>query len=123
MDQVAANTVQTKEPWHHRISLPGALAIAIAAAMLIVLAAYLLYWNDSNRKYDLARPGQQTENKALSVEDNEADTTSPVDEAAAKQKLDFLNKELKALNGLGQFNPEDLNDENIQLAPTEQPSL
>lgn len=110
-------------PWHTRISLTGALFIAITAAGLIVAAGYLMYWNNPNRKYDLARPGNQEDNKALSVEDDEADTTSPVDEKAAKQKLDYLKKEIKALEGLGQFNPDDLSDENIQLSPAEQPSL
>lgn len=109
--------------WYERLSLLQALIVALIGALLIVVLAFLMYWNHPNRKYDLARPGAKEDNNALDVSDEQADTTSPVDETAAKQKLEYLNDELKALEGLGQFNPEDLSDENIQLAPTQQPSL
>ena len=114
---------EPKTHWYEKLSLLQALTIALVAASLIVIAASLLYWNHPNRKYDLARPGEKEDNNALEVNDEQADTTSPVDETAAKQKLEYLSKELKALEGLGQFNTEDLSNENIQLAPTQQPSL
>lgn len=107
--------------WPSRLSLMGALTLAIGAACLIVGLAYSLYWNDPNRKYDLARPGAQ-DNLSLRIEDDEADTTSPVTAASTKQKIEYLNKELNALNGISRFGPEDLSDQNIQLAPAEQPS-
>lgn len=105
-----------------KLNLTGALFIAIGVACCIVLVAYLMYWNNSNRKYDIARGGEKA-NQVLSVEDEEADTTSAVTATATKQKIDYLEKELKALNGLGKFSPEDLSDQNIQLMPAEQPSL
>lgn len=104
-------------------SLRSMLILVIAAAMCIVGVAYLLYERNSNRKYDIARPGQHDENKVLSVEDDEADTTSSVTAEVAKDKLERFQKELEALNSLGGFNPEALSDQNIQLAPPDQPSL
>lgn len=117
------NHAGPKERWYEKLSLLQALLVALTGAVIIVTIAFMMYWTNSNRKYDLARPGEKEDNSALEVTDEEADTTSPVDAAAAKQKLDYLNNELKALEGLGQFSPEDLNDENIQLEPTQQPSL
>lgn len=114
---------EPKEHWYERLSLIQALLVALLGTVVIVVLAFLMYWNHPNRKYDLARPGSKEDNNALEVTDEQADTTSPVDEAAAKQKLEYLNSELKALEGLGEFSPEDLSDENIQLAPTQQPSL
>lgn len=105
-----------------RFNLAGALALAIAAALVIVAIAYALYWNNPNRKYDLARPGER-DNLSVRVEDEEADTTSPVNEAAVKQKIENLTKELNTLGGISNFDPNDLNDQLIQLAPSEQPSL
>lgn len=99
------------------------LAIVIFAAVCTVGVAYLLYEKNSNRKYDIARPGQNDENKVLNVEDDEADTTSPVTAEVAKDKIERYQRELEALNSLGSFNPEALNDQNIQLAPPDQPSL
>lgn len=105
-----------------RVSLFGALAIAIGAACGIVAIAYMLYWNDPNRKYDLARPGEQ-DNQSLKIEDDEADTTSPVTEKAVDNKIEYLEKEIKALNEVSTFHPEDLSDQRIQIAPSDQPSL
>lgn len=107
---------------HVRLNLFGALAIAIGAAAVIVGIAYTMYWNDSNRKYDIARGGD-TANQALTVIDSEADTTSPVNIYAVRQKIEYINNELKALNSLNKFNVDDLSDQSIQLAPSEQPSF
>ncbi len=105
-----------------KINLGMALAIAITMAGVIVAVAYSIYWNNPNRKYDIARGGD-TDNQALSVEDEEADTTSPADAPATKQKIDYLNKEINALGSLNKFSPDDLSDQNIQLAPSDQPSM
>lgn len=102
--------------------LPVALVIAIIASMTIVVVAYIMYLNDSNQKYDIARPGTSEENQALQVIDEDTDTTSPVDAPAVQRKLDFLSKEVNALNGFNQFNVEDLSDQNLQILPGE-PSL
>ncbi len=106
----------------NRLSLPGALVCVIIMAGCIVAVGYFLYLQNPNKKYDLARPGQK-DNLSLHVEDDEADTTGPVTAAATKQKIEYLNKELSALNSISRFEPEDLNDQNIQLVPADQPSL
>lgn len=105
-----------------KLNLAGALGLAVGAACVLVAIGYLAYWNDPNRKYDLARPGEK-DNLLLKVEDEEADTTSPVTAEAAKQKIDYLKKEIKALQGVSSFEVDELSDQNIQLVPGEQPSL
>jgi|GEM_PF-6693269 len=105
------------------ITLAGALAIAIAAACVIVAIAYALYYNSPNRKYDIVRGGEESKNQALNVEDEEADTTSPVDGPTAKRKIDYLEKEVNGLKGFSTFDADDLSDQNIRLAPADQPSL
>ena len=106
-----------------KVTLPIALVILVFLALVIVSAGFSLYWNDSNRKYDIARGNEDSKNQALSVEDGTTDRTSPVDEAAIKQKLDFLEKENKALSGMGNFEPGDVNNENLQIVTPEQPSF
>lgn len=104
------------------MSLATALVIAICTALCIVAVAYYLYLSNPNRKYDLARPGQQ-DNASLRVEDDEADTTSPATGSATQQKIEYLTKEINALSGVSKFEPDDLSDQNIQLTPADQPSL
>jgi hypothetical protein len=111
------------QPWYLRFNLVGALAIIIFMALIIVAVGYGLYWNSKDRKYDIARGGDLSENKALTIEDSESDRTSPVDPPATKQKLEYLQKEINALNSIGSFNPEDLSDQNLQLISPNQPSL
>jgi hypothetical protein len=105
-----------------KLNLGGALAVAIFMASCIVAVAYYMYLQNPNKKYDLARPGEK-DNQSLRVEDDEADTTSPATAAAAKQKVEYLNKEINALSGISKFESEDLTDQNIQLVPADQPSL
>lgn len=105
------------------MSLSAMLIVVISAACCIVLIGYLLYENDSNRKYDIARPGQHDDNQVLTVEDEEADTTGPVTPSVAKQKIENFDKEVNGLGGINSFDPNDLSDQNIQLTPPEQPSL
>lgn len=118
------NETQAKDRFFHtpQLKLVPAIMIAITLAAVIVTIAYLMYWNDPNRKYDLARGGDAV-NQALSVEDSEADTTSAVSAQATKQKIEYLDKELRALTSINAFHPDDLNGQNIQLLPAEQPSL
>lgn len=106
-----------------KLSLPSMLVIVLIAASGIVVAGYAMYERDINRKYDIARPGQRDDNQVLTVEEEEADTTSVVTPSAAKQKIEYLNREINGLNNTGSFNPDDLSDQNIQLAPPDQPSL
>lgn len=120
--KVVSQSLSTRLHMPPRLNLFGALALAVAMAMLIVAIAYLLYLRNPNKKYDLARPGQK-DNLSLHVEDDEADTTSPATAAAAKQKIEYLTKEINALSGISRFDPEDLSDQNIQLVPADQPSL
>jgi len=105
-----------------KFNLFTGLTLVIVVALLIVGLGYSLYWNDENRKYDIARAGDQ-ENEALGVVDPAADTTGPVDKNAIKQKIKFLDKEIKALESLNEFNPTDLSNESIQLVQSERPEL
>lgn len=106
-----------------QLNLAGALSIVIIAATLIVVVAYSLYWNDSDRKYDIARGGKTSENQVLNLDESSVDRTSPVDSNDAKQKLEYLQQELEALRGLADFNPEDLSDQNLRLVAPSEPSL
>lgn len=106
-----------------KVTLPIALGILIFLAAVIVLAGFSIYWNDSNRKYDIARGNKESKNQALSVEDGTTDRTSPVDARAVTNKLDFLEKEVKALNNMSSFDPADISNENLQLITPDQPSL
>lgn len=128
---VANNTHQPEEDahikgartwWPPRLKLSEMLVVTIIASFLIVGLGYTLYERNPNRKYDIARPGQHDDNKVLNVEDENADTTNSVTAESAKQKLDYLRKELKGLNNIGGFSTDDLSDQNIQLTPPDQPS-
>ena len=111
-------------PIWKRTTLPAALIIIIILAATIVAVAYLLYWNSEDRKYDLARGGEQTKNQALNVEDSEAaDRTSPVDVPATKKKIEYLQSEIRALGSLGNFESGDVSDQNLQLVEPEPTSF
>lgn len=102
-----------------RVTLPMALIVAITAALCIVLVAYWLYWNNDNRKYDIARAGQQTTTRITDDESTAVDVTSAVSIEDIKKKLNFLEKEVAAMDTVDGFEVEDLQDETIQLtAPT-----
>ncbi len=118
-------TPEVKPPkaWYARLSLTGALTIIIGVAVIIVAVAYALYWNDSDRKYDIARGGNTSENQALDVDDSEVDRISPVSASDTQQKLEYLQKEIDALKGIGDFDPEDVSDQNLQLISPSEPSL
>lgn len=110
----------SKLPIWRRTTLPAALAVVILLAGIIVAVAYALYWNSEDRKYDLARGGEEAKNQALSVEDADAaDRTSPVDAPATKQKIEYLQSEVRALGSLGEFESGDLSDQNLQLVEPE----
>jgi hypothetical protein len=105
-----------------QITLPVAVCIVLIMASVIVATGYALYLRSDNQKYDLARPGQKQDNKALDIEDTDADTTSPVDAPVTKRKIEYLDKEIGALKSMTDFNQADLSDQDIQLSPAEQPS-
>lgn len=97
------------------ITLPIAVAIAVLAALFIVALAYWLYWEDDNRKYDIARAGQQTTNRITEDEVAAVDVTSPVSREEIEKKKTFLQEEVIALDKIDGFEPEDLNDTTIQF--------
>lgn len=108
---------------HLNFSLFTALIISVIASLSIVAVGYFIYSKDVNRKYDIARPGHPSTSPALGVEDqtgsNEKD---PIDQKAINRKLDFLKKESKILDGLGNFEPEVLSDQNIGLVEPTNPA-
>lgn len=106
-----------------RLSLPVALALIILVAIVIVAVAYGIYWNSGDRKYDIARPGNQTDSKILEVEEESRDRTSPVSEADARRKVADFAKEVRAVSGMDSFEPNSVSDQAIKLVPSDQPSL
>lgn len=99
------------------VTLPVALGIAIVAAMGIVSIAYWLYWTNGNRKYDIARAGQQTGSRIVEDDESSAvDMTRPVGVEDITKKLKFLNEELTSLDKIDGYEAEDLSDQAIQLA-------
>ncbi len=116
LESTQAHDSESRLPIWRRTTLPAALMIVILLAGAIVVVAYALYWNSEDRKYDLARGGEEIKNQALSVEDPDAaDRTSPVDAPATKQKIEYLQSEIRALGSLGKFESGDLSDQNLQL--------
>jgi Tfp pilus assembly protein PilO len=114
------NNIPSSVKLTDRITLPIALVLAICAALAIVCLAYWMYWTDDNRKYDIARAGQQTTNRITEDETAAVDVTSPVTASEISKKLKFMKQELTALEKIDAFEPEDLNDRTIQLtSPTE----
>lgn len=113
-----ANSIKVLQ--YMQFGLTEALITVILVACLIVATGYYMYLQDPNKKYDLARPGAK-DNQSLRVDD-EADTTSPVSADSTQKKIEYLKKEVEALNGVNKFELEDISDQNIQLAPNDQPS-
>lgn len=120
-DEAVTQEAHTHKGLH--FGLVTALCIAIIVACIIVMIGYLLYLKNPNHKYDIERGGSNEQNQALSVEDDEADTTSPVDAQAAKRKIEYLEKEVNALSTMNRFDASDLSDQTLQLVPADQPSL
>jgi len=115
-NHVEAHDVKQEKPsLLDHVTLELALSVIILLAMIIVACAYGLYWHSKDRKYDIARPGNQAENTALGVEDSESDTTSPVDAKAVERKIDYLKEELRALGGMNGFQPNSMSDESLHL--------
>lgn len=95
------------------INLQGALAIIIVAAGFIVAAGYLMYLQNPNKKYDLARPGEK-DTQSLRVPDD-YEETGPVDADSVQKKIEYLKEEIRVLGGVNSFGLEDLSDQNIGL--------
>ncbi len=104
-------------------NMPTGLAIVITAAGFIVALGYLFYWHNDYRKYDIRRPGDGELSSFYDIEDEDINSSAPIDAVSVRKKLDFLKQEINAINGLSGFNQNDLSDQNIQLAPVVQPSL
>ena len=115
--------ILSKFSLNSRYSLAGLLVIVIVTACAVVAIGYILYWNNPNRKYDLARGGESSENQVLNIEQTVDDRTSPVDAPDIKQKIEYLQKEITALKSIGDFNPNDVSNQNLQLVTPYQPSL
>lgn len=92
------------------------LLIVIVVSCVIVLVSYLLYLNNPQYKYDLARPDVKSSNPVLTAGQNElSDTTSMVDAPSIKQKIDFLNKELITIESINSFGEKEVTDQALQL--------
>lgn len=105
-----------------RVNLIGMILLVMLVSLLLVFLSYVMYLNSDQSKYDLARPGSNR-SRVLDAEDEVLDTTSPITPEDVSQKLEALNKELKALSGYNTFGPDDLSDQNLGLTARDQPSL
>lgn len=106
-----------------KISLTQALGILIFISILLVGVGYAQYWNSQDRKYDIARPGNQQENKALDVTDQDENLTTPVDSQAIDKKLRFLQNEKIILDSMNKLESDNLSDKNLGLTGVSSPSL
>ena len=105
------------------VNLVSAMILLILIACALVTVSTMMYLRDPNRKYDIARSGESIDNQALDIQDNSDDASSPVTASVLQQKTDYLQKEINALSGMGDFDEDDLNDQNLHLNPLEQPAL
>lgn len=122
-DTVISVADDSKIEGRTNISLISMLMATILVALSLVAVSYFLYYISPQRKFDLARPGDPNKNAVVDVEDIQADTKSPVSIVDAKNKLDSFSKELKALSGYSNFEPADINDQNVGLQSSDQPAL
>ncbi len=127
MSDIVANEPSVERESIHKhqlkLSLVGLLVTAVLASLVLVAIAYLMYLRNPDRKFDLARPGSPNNNAVVSIESDDSDVDSPVDAQSAKQKLDTLDREIKALSGFGTFSAQDVSDQSLNLQPSDQPSL
>lgn len=99
-----------------QFGLVTGLIIVIGVSCLIVVLSYVLYLNNPQYKYDLARPDIKSANSAITSERSElTDTTSRVDAPSIKRKLDFLNKELVTIESVNSFGNKEVTDQALQL--------
>lgn len=122
MSEVASTTPQehheqsVKKDFIPKFGLITGLLIVIVVSCIIVFISYLLYLNNPQYKYDLARPDVKSSNPALTAGQNElSDTTSMVDAPSIKQKIDFLNKELVTIESISSFGEKEVTDQALQL--------
>ena len=120
---LGALRIKNHEQHTIRVNLATAIAFFIFIACVLVAVSTMMYLRDPNRKYDIARSGESINNLALEIEDSPEDASSPVTASILQQKIDYLQKEINALSGMGDFDEDDLNDQNLHLNPLEQPAL
>jgi hypothetical protein len=102
------------------VSLLGALIIIVLVSLTLVTAAYIMYLESPQKKYDLARPGNSLRNKVLSAEDSSSDKTTPIDPQTTKVKIDALNVQLRVMAGFDSFGQDEINDQSLGLQPVAQ---
>ena len=104
---------------HLKLSLVGLLIVAVMASLALVAISYALYLRSPEHKFDLARPGNPNNNAVVGIEPDDDNTDVLVDVQAAKQKLESLDKELKALSGFGSYSSQDVSDQALGLQPND----
>lgn len=110
------NEVSTKKDLIPQFGLITGLLIVIVLSCVLVLISYVIYLNNPQYKYDLARPDVKNNNPALEAKQNElSDTTSIVDAPSIKRKIDFLNKELVTIESINSFSEKEVTDQALQL--------
>jgi len=102
------------------MGLATMLILVVVVSLLLVAISYALYATSPQSKYDLARPGQPTDSVVTDIDDQDLDTSEYVDANVAKEKIESLEQEIRALSGYNKFESSDLDDQNIGLQSSDQ---
>ncbi len=96
------------------LKIKTVLALIISTACLIVAFSFMLYTKNPNYKYDIARPGEETQSAEVAGGAS-ADTKTTVSATTMKQYIDFLEQQTVTIDTIHDFSSQDLSDENILL--------
>lgn len=93
------------------LSLVAFLGVALIATSLIVLTGHIMYVTSNEYKLDITRPGLKgIKKEELVTVDRTADydSSSPVDQQAAKAEADSMSSRLEDLDKYGDFADQEL---------------
>lgn len=98
--------------------LPLALGLAIGVSLLLVTMSVIIYSAGGFSKFDLSRPGFESERKQVTSQDDSQkmyDRTSPITSSAIDAFIKEYDASVKEVNGFGDFKDQALDDNDIQL--------
>jgi len=98
-----------------RSKLPLALGTAIGMAVIMTLVSIVIYYLGGFNKLDLSRPGYEVEREDVSSSDAAPtyDTTSPLSADSLNKILDDFDTRARSVESYGDFNSNNLSDENV----------
>lgn len=99
--------------------------VALAIAFLLTMVSMALYISSGASRLDLSRPGYEKAREEI-TKDTDMDEFSSSGSITTDTLDDFqkrFDKRRTELNGLGAFSSTALDDNQLQIAPTEDPSV